>query len=145
MFFGEKTSTKALGCCAIIIVGFFLGIDQENGLGSLTFYGVFFGVMASAFVALNAIYTKKSLPMVDNNIWKLTMYNNFNACVLFIPFILFFGEHNEVINFPKLFDTYFWFAMTVSGVLGFSMSYVTSLQIQVAFKKISLTISYKIQ
>lgn len=45
--------------------------------------------------------------------------------------MLLFGEHNEVISFPKIFDSYFWFAMTVSGVLGFSMGYVTSLQIQV--------------
>lgn len=157
IFFGEKTSVKALGCCGIIILGFILGIDQENGLGngelvylvvfisysimfilffykgSLTLHGVVFGVMASAFVALNAIYTKKSLPVVESNIWKLTMYNNFNACLIFLPFIFLFGEHQEVLNFPKLFDSYFWFAMTVSGVLGFSMSYVTSLQIQVCF------------
>jgi len=131
IFFGEKTSMRALVCCGIIILGFILGIDQENGLGSLTLHGVVFGVMASAFVALNAIYTKKSLPIVESNIWKLTMYNNFNACLIFLPFIFLFGEHQEVLNFPKLFDSYFWFAMTVSGVLGFSMSYVTSLQIQV--------------
>lgn len=88
--------------------------------------------MASAFVALNAIYTKKSLPIVENNIWLLTMYNNFNATLIFIPFIFIFGEHHEVINFPHIFDSYFWFALTISGVLGFSMSYVTSLQIQVS-------------
>jgi hypothetical protein len=30
---GERTSYKALGCCGLIITGFFLGIDQENSLG----------------------------------------------------------------------------------------------------------------
>jgi hypothetical protein len=30
---GQKTSYKALGCCGLIIGGFFLGIDQENALG----------------------------------------------------------------------------------------------------------------
>ncbi len=30
---GQKTSYKALGCCGLIIAGFFLGIDQENALG----------------------------------------------------------------------------------------------------------------
>lgn len=129
-FFGEKTSQKALGCCGIIIVGFFLGIDQEKGLGGVTFFGVFFGVMGSLFVALNAIYTKKSLKLVDDNIWKLTMYNNFNACFIFLPFILIFGEGAEIISFPKLFDPSFVFSMSISGVLGFSMGYVTSLQIK---------------
>ena len=91
--------------------------------------------MASFFVALNAIYTKKSLNAVDNNIWKLTIYNNFNAIFIFLPLIFIFGEHSEVISFHYAFSynvvLYFWFAMSISGVLGFSMSYVTSLQIQV--------------
>jgi GDP-fucose transporter C1 len=99
--------------------------------GDLTFAGVFFGIMASMFVAVNAIYTKKSLKLVDDNIWKLGLYNSFNACVIFLPFIFLFDEHTEIYNFPKLFNSYFWFAMSVSGVLGFSMGYVTSLQIQV--------------
>lgn len=130
IFFGERTSQKALGCCAVIILGFLMGIDQEKGLGSLSISGVFYGVSASLFVALNAIYTKKSLNVVENNIWKLTLYNNVNACVIFLPFMFLFGEHTELINFSKLYDSYFWFTMVIGGVLGFSMGYVTSLQIQ---------------
>jgi len=87
--------------------------------------------MASFFVALNAIYTKKCLNAVDNNIWKLAIYNNFNACFIFLPFIFIFGEHTEVFNFDKIYSLQFWFAMIVSGILGFSMGYVTALQIQV--------------
>ena len=30
---GPSTSYRALGCCGLIIVGFFMGIDQENALG----------------------------------------------------------------------------------------------------------------
>jgi len=40
-------------------------------------------------VALNAIYIKKILPRMDDNIWKLTYYNNVNASILFIPLIIF--------------------------------------------------------
>lgn len=128
-FFGVKTSAKALGCCGIIICGFLLGIDQEKGLGTISFFGVFFGVSGSLFVALNAVFTKKTLAVVDQNIWKLTLYNNFNACLIFLPFILL-REVNEILTFPKLFDSYFVFAMTVAGGLGFSMGYVTSFQIK---------------
>jgi GDP-fucose transporter C1 len=87
--------------------------------------------MASFFVALNAIYTKKCLNAVDNNIWKLAIYNNFNACFIFLPFIFIFGEHTEILNFNKIYSIQFWFTMIVSGILGFSMGYVTALQIQV--------------
>ncbi len=99
--------------------------------GSLSIFGVTFGVLASFFVALNSIYTKKSLNAVDDNIWKLTLYNNFNACFIFLPLIFFFGEHEVVIEFEFLTSVYFWSAMFLAGFLGFSMGYVTGLQIQV--------------
>ena len=35
---GERTSSKAMMCCGMIILGFFLGIDQENSLGKLKFF-----------------------------------------------------------------------------------------------------------
>ena len=93
--------------------------------------GVLFGVCASASVALYSIFTKKVLPAVDQNLWKLALYNNLNACVLFLPLLIITGEVVEVINFEKLGDLYFWFMMCVGGVFGFAIGYVTGLQIQV--------------
>lgn len=89
--------------------------------------GVVFGVMASATVALNSIYTKKVLPVVDNNIWRLTFYNNVNACILFLPIMLIFGEFGEVWSFQKLGNSAFWTYMTVGGVFGFAIGYITGL------------------
>ena len=93
--------------------------------------GVMFGVLASMSVALYAIYTKKVLPAVDQNIWKLALYNNLNACVLFLPVMLINGDFGEVFSFKKLGDHYFWFAMIMGGIFGFAIGYVTGLQIQV--------------
>ncbi len=90
-----------------------------------------FGVLASASVALYAIYTKKVLPAVENNVWRLALYNNLNATFLFLPLIIIFGEVGEVINFPLLFNGHFWLIMSLSGVFGFAIGYVTGLQIQV--------------
>ena len=53
------------------------------------FVGVIYGVLASLCVALNAIYTKRSLGAVGDSIWRLTMYNNLNAVFLFLPLMLF--------------------------------------------------------
>lgn len=126
----QSTSFPAIGCCAVIIAGFTLGVDQEGVAGSLSVTGVIFGVFASASVAMNAIFTKKILPMVDNNVWRLTLYNNINATVLFIPLMLFFGEFNTVISFPHLGNVHFWYVMSISGFLGFAIGYATGLQIQ---------------
>ena len=99
--------------------------------GSLSISGVLFGVCASCCVALYSIFTKKVLPAVDQNLWKLALYNNVNACVLFLPLMLLAGEVPEVTSFNKLLDPGFWLMMTIGGVFGFAIGYVTGLQIQV--------------
>nr|XP_020464440.1 GDP-fucose transporter 1 isoform X2 [Monopterus albus] len=126
----QTTSLQALLCCGIILGGFWLGVDQEGLAGSLSWSGVFFGVLASACVSLNAIYTKKVMPAVDGNIWKLSYYNNINACVLFLPLILLSGELGHVASFSHLTDLRFWSMMTLGGVFGFAIGYVTGLQIK---------------
>jgi GDP-fucose transporter C1 len=88
-------------------------------------------VLASLSVALYSIYTKKVLPAVDQNIWKLSLYNNLNAIILFLPLMAICGEIPIIINFPKLFNLNFWVLMFVGGLFGFLIGFVTGLQIQV--------------
>uniref|UniRef100_A0A915Q3Q3 Sugar phosphate transporter domain-containing protein n=1 Tax=Setaria digitata TaxID=48799 RepID=A0A915Q3Q3_9BILA len=128
---GQVTSLKATLCCALIVGGFLLGVDQEDAAGTLSVSGVVYGVAASLFVALNAIYTQRTLPSVGDSIAQLTLYNNMNALVLFLPVMLFTGDISEVFYFPHLSSLRFWTLMTLSGILGFLMSYVTGWQIQI--------------
>ncbi|KAI1715935.1 triose-phosphate transporter family domain-containing protein [Ditylenchus destructor] len=130
LILGQTTSAKALVCCGTIVLGFFLGVDQEDAAGSLSISGVIYGVLASLCVALNAIYTKKTLPIMGDSIWRLTMYNNLNACFLFLPLMLFTGEFGSIPYFDHLFSAYFWAMMSLSGFFGFIMGYVTGWQIQ---------------
>lgn len=82
-------------------------------------------------VALNAIYTKKYLPLLDQNVWRLALYNNVNAIVLFLPLLLFSGEIFTVYSFDKLLNLKFWIYMVLGGVFGFAIGYVTGMQIKV--------------
>lgn len=126
----QGTSLPALLSCAVILGGFWLGIDQEGLAGSLSWTGVVYGVLASACVSLNAIYTKKVMPAVDGNIWKLSFYNNLNACVIFVPLMFLFGELHHVAGSSHVADPAFWGMMTLGGVFGFAIGYVTGLQIK---------------
>ena len=72
--------------------------------------------------------------MVDENIWQLSLYNNVNASVLFLPLILIAGEVQNVAEAEEVFSGWFWFTMIVGGVFGFAIGYVTGLQIQVCHK-----------
>uniref|UniRef100_A0AC34QSC2 Sugar phosphate transporter domain-containing protein n=1 Tax=Panagrolaimus sp. JU765 TaxID=591449 RepID=A0AC34QSC2_9BILA len=130
LILGHTTAPKALLCCGLIIFGFFLGVDQEDVTGSLSVVGVVYGVLASLFVALNAIYTRSTLVVVGESIWRLSFYNNVNACILFVPLMFFSGEIGNIAYFPQLTGVYFWTMMTLSGFFGFVMGYVTGWQIQ---------------
>ncbi|XP_071960274.1 GDP-fucose transporter 1-like [Antedon mediterranea] len=127
----QTTSKSALLCCITIIGGFVLGVDQEGITGVLNYKGVIYGVLASLCVSLNAIFTKKTLPCVDNNIWRLMYNNNINAVILFIPLLIFSGELQEVANFNKLYSGVFWLVMTITGIFGFAIGFVSGLQIKV--------------
>lgn len=125
---GKSTSIRAMSCCLLVVFGFFLGVNQES-LGDMSVIGVVYGVIASALVALNAIYIKRILPSMDGDIWKMTYYNNINAFVIFLPLILL-SEVKEILFFPKLFSISFWISMSTAGFFGFIMGYVVGLQIK---------------
>ena len=71
------------------------------------------------------------MPVVDGNIWRLQLYNNFNAVFLFLPLMLFNQEYVVIMAFEHLTSGYFWLMMTLSGVFGIGIGYVTGLQIKV--------------
>ena len=129
LILGQKTSIRAIFCCFIIILGFWLGVDQESSSGTFSTFGTFFGVLASVFVSLYAIYIKRVLPVVDGNVWLLTFYNNVNAMLLFIPLMVLFGEFPKIVAFEGLFSLTFWILMTMGGVFGCAIGYVTGLQV----------------
>uniref|UniRef100_A0A6U3XE39 Sugar phosphate transporter domain-containing protein n=1 Tax=Ditylum brightwellii TaxID=49249 RepID=A0A6U3XE39_9STRA len=125
---GIPTSTRTLLCLLIVILGFFIGSAGEL---HFSLRGTVAGICSSLFVSLNSIFTKKILPVVDDNHWRLTYYNNVNATLLFLPLIAYFEGDIllESIN-GQLQSGTFWSAMTVAGFFGFSIGIVTVLQIK---------------
>jgi GDP-fucose transporter C1 len=74
---------------------------------------------------------KKQMALVDGNVWKLSAYNNINACIMFIPFIVLTGELEIIYaNFNTLFSLQFWIIMVLSGFFGFLIGIVTTMQIK---------------
>merc|ERR1712071_357730 len=127
-FLGQSTSAKTLLCLLVVIIGFFIGSSGEINFSLI---GTFFGVMSSLFVSLNSIFTKKILPVVEDNHWRLTFYNNVNASFLFIPLIFYFeGEALQGAANNQLVSPIFWSAMSLAGFFGFSIGIVTVLQIK---------------
>ena len=113
----------------MVIVGFLIG---SGGEVNFSVKGTLAGLLSSLFVSLNSIFTKKVLPAVQDNHWRLTFYNNANASLLFLPLILAF-ESSAVLGAlgQQLASPVFWAAMTLAGAFGFSIGIITVLQIKV--------------
>merc|ERR1712228_739049 len=103
----------------------------SHGELNFSLKGTIAGIASSLFVSLNSIFTKKILPVVDDNHWRLTFYNNVNATVLFIPLMAYY-EWDVILTAvdKQLVSGTFWSAMTVAGFFGFSIGIVTVLQIK---------------
>lgn len=127
LLLGQRTSKQAIACIAIVVVGFVLGNAQEL---RWSLAGVVFGVLSSFFVALNSIFVKRHLPHVDNSPWRMTLYNNANATVLFLPLIIAFGELPTIASSENVRSLHFWAVMTVGGTLGVAISFASAAQIK---------------
>lgn len=113
------------------MAGFLLGVNQEGQTLDISVVGVVCGVLASMSVALNAIFTKKVLPVVDNDLWRLQLYNNANALVLLIPLSVVFGEVSVLQTFQYWTSPWFYVLLAIAGTFGVAIGYVSGLQIKV--------------
>ncbi len=124
---GQRTSLSAIACCGLVVSGFLLGNNLEL---RWSLQGVTFSVTSSFFIAMNAIYMKKKFPLVNNNPWRLILYNNLIAVVLFLPLIILSGEPAQIFAFPNILRLQFWVLMTTSGVFGVLISFAAAAQVK---------------
>ncbi|KAK4875714.1 hypothetical protein RN001_012136 [Aquatica leii] len=130
LILGDKTSSSCIFFCALIVFGFYLGVDQESLAGSLSVSGTIFGVMASLSLSLYSIFTKRVLIAVNQDIWLLTYYNNIYSSILFIPLMTVNSEFRTLFHYRDLFDAKFWIMMSIGAICGFTIGIFTSLQIK---------------
>jgi len=113
--------------CLVVFVGFFVGCFGEV---YFSWGGTIFGVISSAFAALYIIYVKKTLPVVENNHWKLMMYNTVMSILLLIPLIIANGEHAIILDTPVLYEIGYWKIQLITGIFVFLVNIAIFLQIK---------------
>lgn len=69
--------------------------------------------------------------MLNDKVLLLNYYVNVYATFLFIPLMLFNGEIGRVYDYENIGRLWFWLALSAGGICGFSIGYVTALQIKV--------------
>lgn len=121
---------KVLLCCFLVIGGFSLSVKEEDVSGTLSLWGILYGIVASFFVALCGIYLKKGEKIVMGDTLKLTYCNSINGAIIFIPLIYSSGQLSMVLNSPTFYDPWFWIFLTCSGLLSLGIGWASALQIK---------------
>jgi GDP-fucose transporter C1 len=128
-------STKTLLMCGVIVLGFLLGVDQEEASHAdadrpFSVVGVIFGGLASFCVAVNAVLTQTLVTDMKDP-WLLSYYNNLNAALLMVPLIPLTGEINQILEHQWLLATpYFWAVNLLAAVFGMAIGLATMWQIK---------------
>jgi len=123
----QTTSFPAIRACFVVMIGFLVGSIGEL---HFTWLGVIFGVTSSAFVALYGIYAKKVSPFVDNDQWRLLIYNTIISIFLMIPIVFIGGEVNGLLASDLFYQRTTWINMSITGVFGFVLNIAVFLQIK---------------
>mmetsp|Transcript_28016 Transcript_28016/g.45480 ORF Transcript_28016/g.45480 Transcript_28016/m.45480 type:complete len:359 (+) Transcript_28016:157-1233(+) len=127
LILGHSVSGSALSSCAVVMLGYFMAAYGEV---RFSWPGIVFGLVSSIFVSLNSIYVKKVLPAVDNDTWRLAIYNTILSIFILFPVVLAWGDFSALMESAVLKNSSFWAISTLSGVLGYFINIATFLQIK---------------
>jgi len=129
LFLGKSVSYIRVAAVCVVFSGFVVGSKGET---MFDWGGLIFGVVASMFVALYGIFVKRVLPAVDNNEWRLLIYNTVMATVMLLPVVIVTGEtepldprYNSVAMSKDI-----WLAILLSGLAGFLINIAIFMQIK---------------
>lgn len=123
----KTTSLKSLAVCGVIVMGFVLGSKGEI---NFSYTGVAFGLISSCFVSLYGISVKAVLQTLQNDHWKLLLYNTAISIVFMLPLVWLSGELTPLMADPNIYDPSVWVANVIGGLFGFAINIAVFLQIK---------------
>jgi len=123
----KLASQNCLIACGVVIVGYFISAITEI---NVSIPGLIYGVLSSVFVSLYGISVKSIIEELNDNHWRLLMYNSVISVILMIPFVAFSGELKDVFIDNSLFSITVWLVNIIGGIMGFLINVAIFLQIK---------------
>ncbi|ESO85183.1 hypothetical protein LOTGIDRAFT_221416 [Lottia gigantea] len=116
--------------CVCIILGFFISVGEEEESGTVSIWGIIYGILSSLSAAYCAIYFRKVEGITNGSAVKIAYYNNVNSFIIFLPLVISTNQLSNVFHSTLIYDKYFWMCLGLSGVMSLTMGWVSALQIQ---------------
>lgn len=82
---------KVFLVCLFIVIGYLIGIDEENNIGILSLCGIMYGLLVSLSVVVCGIYNKCFESVLNIDSLKQVYYNNINSCLFLVLLVYSIG------------------------------------------------------
>lgn len=82
---------KVFLVCLFIVIGYLIGIDEENNIGILSLWGIMYGLLVSLSVVVCGIYNKCFGSVLNIDSLKQVYYNNINSCLFLVLLVYSIG------------------------------------------------------
>ncbi|XP_005104732.1 GDP-fucose transporter 1 [Aplysia californica] len=126
----EKFTTHVLLSCALIVLGFYVAVDEEIISQGVQMIGVVYGILASLFAALCGVFFKRFQTGMKVTSMQLT-YNNCVICaVTLFPLVISTGQLSSFLSSRFGSDAVTWGLLVVSGIMSLTMGWISALQIR---------------
>lgn len=128
----ESVSLRVIACCALILVGFVIGLLGEKEL-RLSLKGIIFGILSSFSTAMHAIIIKQAFAKVEEKSpFDMIYYNNALSALILLPILGFevkpiiaaIKQNGDAIH-TLLIGTF------IAGTIGLLVNFASFLQIKV--------------
>lgn len=123
-FLHARPSLKILISCAIVTMGFLVGVFLDGNYPSPL--GILFGVLSSGTTAIHAVIIKRALDLLNGSALDLAWYSNLLSSIVLLPLLIIAGEGPAILDLlvkgisegSAAFTTFLWgSAITVRVII----------------------------
>jgi GDP-fucose transporter C1 len=122
------SSGPVIGCCLVITLGFFVGAYGEI---RFSWAGLIAGVLSSGMQSVYGVMVKQTLAVVNDDTWRLLMYNTVLSILVLFPICVLTGEVSQIVRLPAFYMPGPWVSVLGTGLLGFMINIAIFMQIKV--------------
>ena len=123
---GEKVSWKIISSCALIILGFYIGVDEEIFSQGLHALGVIYGIAASVTAALCGVFYKRVQVRENPGSLQMTFNNQLISFIALSPLLYSTSQLSDFLQSPLASNPTVAFLLMLSGFASILMGWVSA-------------------
>ena len=126
MVLQEKISWKISVSCLLIVLGFYIGVDEELFSQGLHFLGVVYGVAASLTAALCGVFYKRVQVRENPSSLQMTFNNQLISFITLSPLLYSTSQLSDFLDSPLAGNSTVALLLLLSGLASILMGWISA-------------------